>query len=285
MRQTATMFDKLAEINERPKPFEHYNASELWTGEHTSKKMLEYHLNGSIDVSSRNTAFIDASVEWMTGRFNLGERSETIDFGCGPGLYTIRLARKGIRATGIDFSGRSIEYAQSAARKERLQIAYIHADYLRFEPEGAYDLATMIMCDYCALGPEQRKSMLSKFKRIVKPGGFILLDVYSRRYYDARTECATYEFNQLSNFWSAGDYYAFQNTFKYDDDGVILDKYTIIEPQQTRAVYNWLQCFSVDSLKAEFEENGLAVAEVLSDVAGSAYREDSPEIAVVARLP
>jgi cyclopropane fatty-acyl-phospholipid synthase-like methyltransferase len=221
----------------------------------------------------------------MTDRFSLDARSETIDFGCGPGLYTIRLARKGIGTTGIDFSRRSIEYAESAARNERVDIAYIHADYLRFEPAGTYDLAVMIMCDFCALGPEQRTSMLSKFKRILKPGGSILLDVYSRRYYDSRTEIAAYEFNQMSNFWSAGDYYAFQNTYKYDDEGVILDKYTIIEPRETRVVYNWLQCFTVDSLKAEFRENGLTVEEVYSDVAGSEYREDSPEIAVVARLP
>jgi len=44
------MFNELKEINSRPKPFQFYTADELWTNEHTSKQMLEYHLNEAIDV-------------------------------------------------------------------------------------------------------------------------------------------------------------------------------------------------------------------------------------------
>ena len=57
------MFKELEEINDRPKPFQFYTAEELWTDEHTSRKMLEFHLNESIDVSSRNLNFINRSVE------------------------------------------------------------------------------------------------------------------------------------------------------------------------------------------------------------------------------
>lgn len=38
------MFNALKEINARPKPFEFYTASELWTNEHTVQRMLVYHL-------------------------------------------------------------------------------------------------------------------------------------------------------------------------------------------------------------------------------------------------
>ena len=56
------MFDKLEEINSRPTPFQFYTAEELWTDEHTSMKMLEYHLNKSVNLSSRNKDFIARSV-------------------------------------------------------------------------------------------------------------------------------------------------------------------------------------------------------------------------------
>ena len=46
------MFNELREINKRPRPFEYYTASELWTNEHTSQKILEYHLIEPIDVPS-----------------------------------------------------------------------------------------------------------------------------------------------------------------------------------------------------------------------------------------
>jgi len=56
------MFKDLKEINSRPSPFQYYTADVLWTNEHTSKQMLKYHLNESIDVSSRNKSVIEKSM-------------------------------------------------------------------------------------------------------------------------------------------------------------------------------------------------------------------------------
>ena len=97
------MFKELKEINSRPSPFQFYTADELWTNEHTSKKMLEYHLNEAIDVSSRNKIFIERSVEWIVSRFGVDNKTEIADFGCGPGLYTTRLSERGAIVTGIVF--------------------------------------------------------------------------------------------------------------------------------------------------------------------------------------
>ena len=62
-----------------------------------------------------------------------------------------------------------------------------------------------------------------------------------------------------------------------------LDKYTIIEESQKREVYNWLQYFSKDSLRKEFEDNGFKVEEIYSDVSGRIFSPDSTEIAIVAK--
>lgn len=114
------MFEELERINARPEPFEFYTASDLWTEEHTSEQMLQFHLNEDIDVSSRNAAFIDRSVEWIASHFNVGTGTKIADFGCGPGLYATRLAQRRAVVTGIDFSKRSIEYARQVATSEGL---------------------------------------------------------------------------------------------------------------------------------------------------------------------
>lgn len=57
------MFEELKEINSQPEPFEFYTADKLWTNEHTSKKMLGFHLDNSIDLSSGNRNFIVRSVK------------------------------------------------------------------------------------------------------------------------------------------------------------------------------------------------------------------------------
>ena len=277
------MFKKLKEINSKPEPYQYYTADELWTNEYTSKQMLGYHLNESIDVSSRNRKFIEKSEEWIASRFNINNKTEIADFGCGPGLCTIKLAERGAKVTGIDFSENSIKYAITIAEEKQLDINYVTENYLDFETTDRFDLITMIMCDFCALSPIQRKKMLSKFHSLLKPGGSVLLDVYSFRSFNQKEESATYELNQLYGFWSPDDYYGFVNTFKYEKEKVILDKYTIIEESKIRIVYNWLQYFSRDSLINEFEESGFKIEEVYSDIAGKTFDSESTEIAIVAK--
>ncbi len=276
------MFGELESINERPEPFQFYTASDLWTDKHTSKQMLSFHLDETIDISSRNADFIDRSVEWIASEFNIGRDFKIADFGCGPGLYAARLAKRGANVTGIDFSGRSIEYAKKVAAREKLNISYVNQNYLEYETEDRFDLVLMIMCDYCALSPTQRNMILSKFNRILKQGGSALLDVHSLTAFDQKEETATYEVNQLNGFWSPNKYYGFLNTYKYDEEKVTLDKYTIIEPDRTRRIYNWLQYFSPEDLEREFKEAGFAVKGFYSDVAGTPYDGMSSEFAVIA---
>lgn len=278
------MFKELEKINNRPRPFEFYTASELWTNEYTAKQMLQYHLNESIDVSSRRAEFIDRSVEWIVSRFGVESTTTVADFGCGPGLYAKRLAEAGAQVTGIDFSENSLKYAKEVADQEGLNIDYINENYLNVETSKRFDLIIMIMCDFCALSPKQRKTLLAKFASFLKPGGFVLLDVYSLNMFDQKEESATYELNQMNGFWSPEDYYCFVNTFKYVEEKVTLDKYTIVEASRTRVVYNWLQYFSPETLEKEFVESGFTLDKLYSDVAGTPFSPESTEFAVVATL-
>ena len=277
------MFKELKEINSRPAPFQFYTADELWTNKHTSKQMLKYHLNESMDVSSRNKSFIEKSVRWITSHFEVDNKTEIADFGCGPGLYTNRLAERGAIVTGIDFSENSLNYAKQVAAEKSLNVNYVLKNYLDFETTNRFDLITMIMCDFCVLSPEQRKKMLSKFHSLLKPDGSVLLDVYSLNSFNQKEESATYELNQLNGFWSQEDYYCFVNTFKYEKEKVTLDKYTIIEESRKRVVYNWLQYYSKESLAKEFEANGFKIEHLFSDVSGKTYTSESKEIAIVAK--
>ena len=279
------MFKELQNINIRPAPFSIYTADELWTNEHTAQQMLTYHLNDAVDLSSRRSSFIDRSVDWIVSQFKVNEETAIADFGCGPGLYAQRLAQRGAQVTGIDFSANSLDYAREAARKENLAIDYVQANYLDFETTARFDLIMMIMCDFCALSPEQRKIMLSRFYTLLKPGGAVLLDVHSLNIFNQREEAANYELNQLYGFWSPDDYYCFVNTFKYEEEKVTLDKYTIIEDGGTRVVYNWLQAFSKESLQQEFIAQDFVIDGLYADVAGTAFDPESPEFAIIATKP
>ncbi len=203
------------------------------------------------------------------------------DFGCGPGLYAQRLARAGFAVTGVDFSDNSIRYARQTAAVEGLEIEYVQTDYLEFETDQQYDFLMMIMCDFCALSPGQRAVLLRKFHSMLANGGVVLLDAYSPRMLDGREETATCAPNLMEGFWSPREYFGFLNTFKYEEERLLLDKYTIVERDGIRRIYNWLQCFTLDELKSECADYGLQVVEYWGDVAGAVYDPERAEFAIV----
>jgi SAM-dependent methyltransferase len=276
-------YEALEAINRRPDIWSAYTADTLWTDPHISAQMLACHLNPDIEAASRNHAFIDRSAAWIVETFHLDQGRRVADFGCGPGLYTTRFAAAGARVTGIDFSERSIRYARAQAAAAGLEIDYIVHDYLTYETDEVFDLITLIYCDLCALSPAQRSRLLTKFRSLLAEGGAILRDVHTLVPYAQLEESATYAYRLMGGFWAPGDYYGFANTFIYDEEKVVLDQYTLVEPDRTRTVYNLLQYYTPAALHDEFAANGLVIEVQYANVAGDPYREAAPEIAVVAR--
>ena len=87
----------------------------------------------------------------------------------------------------------------------------------------------MIMCDYCALSPSQRRRLLERVGEILAPGGAFLFDVYSLAAFETWEEQVAYGPGLMDGFWSAQPYYGFLNTFRYEAERVVLEKYAIVE--------------------------------------------------------
>jgi cyclopropane fatty-acyl-phospholipid synthase-like methyltransferase len=277
------LYRDLTEIHHRPEPFETYTAELLWDDDFISQSMLAFHLNPESEPASRPHAFIEDSAAWIADRFALGEGKTVADFGCGPGLYATRFAEAGAAVTGLDFSRRSIAHAEQEARRLELNIEYILGDYLQYEPDRRFELITLIYCDLCALSPDQRRRLLTLFAELLTDEGSLLLDVFTVAAFDARQKSSEHGHRLMGGFWAPGDYWGFADTFKYEDAKVALDKYTIVEPHQTRRIYNWLQYFSLETLAAELEQCGLQIVEKYNDVSGAPYCEGNTVISVVAQ--
>ena len=87
----------------------------------------------------------------------------------------------------------------------------------------------------------------------------------------------------MDGFWSSDQYFGFLNTFKYQEERVVLDKYTIIEKNRSRTVFNWFQYFSPETLCSEFKKTGFEVTEWFGDVAGGSFDPVADEFAVVCK--
>lgn len=275
------LFEDLERINVRPAPFSAYTAEELWTDPHTSARMLEFHLDGDVALASRTTAFIERSVRWLADLATLDRTSRVLDLGCGPGLYANRLAVTGADVVGVDFSERSIRHAERTA-DPTARPTYLLGNYLEVDVPGDFDLVLLAMCDFCPLSPAQRHRLLLRIRSWLRAGGRFVFDVHGMRWLRERTESITYAPDLMDGFWSANPYHGFLHTYVYEEEGVVLDKYEIIEPDRTRTVYNWLQCFDETTLTRELAACGLAVDRVVGDLTGAPLDPDPREFAVVA---
>jgi SAM-dependent methyltransferase len=94
-----------------------------------------------------------------------------LDLGCGTGANTLMLARAGWDATGIDASAGVIRLATDAAREAGLEVRFITADILGWEPDRQYDL---VILTYALPGGGRSHKVMGVAIRALKPGGTLI---------------------------------------------------------------------------------------------------------------
>jgi len=278
------ILSQLIELQGKPEPFTP-GESLFWNDPHISKHMLAAHLDPDSDAASRRPQIIDRSVEWLIATLHLTAGDSILDLGCGPGLYTSRLARAGLCVTGMDYSRRSIEYAKQFASKNNLDITYRYENYLELTDENQYDAALLIYGDFCPLAPGQRSRLLQNVYHALKPHGKFVLDVTTRelrKKHHTRNGWRALE----TGFWKAGPHLLLEEGFDYAEQSVWLDQFITIETDGKISVYrNWFQDYAPETITAELEQEGFQVDTLWSDLTGTAFTPESEWIGLITHRP
>ena len=145
-----------------------------WDDPEFSERMLREHVSQAHDLASRRSATIDQQVAWIDGLLEPGSR--LLDLGCGPGLYTQRLARLGHSCVGIDFSPASIRYAVEQTAGEGLEIEYRLEDVRAAEYGGPYELVMMLFGEFNVFSEDDARAIAGKARRALAPGGRLVLE-------------------------------------------------------------------------------------------------------------
>jgi 2-polyprenyl-6-hydroxyphenyl methylase/3-demethylubiquinone-9 3-methyltransferase len=102
-----------------------------------------------------------------------------LDVGCGGGILSEAMARRGAQVTGIDLASQTIEVAELHALESQLMIRYVReaAETHAAHSAGAYDVVTcMEMLEHV---PEP-ESVLRALHDLVRPGGDIFVSTLNR---------------------------------------------------------------------------------------------------------
>ena len=105
---------------------------------------------------------------------------QTLDIGCGGGILTDSLARKGATALGVDLSTKALKVAQlHAMEAQTTNVTYreLSAEALAQEAPGGYDMVTcMEMLEHV---PDP-SSIVRACATLVKPGGWVFFSTLNR---------------------------------------------------------------------------------------------------------
>lgn len=276
------MYRELAEFVRRPEPFSRYTTDRLWTDPHVARSMLAFHLDESNDMASRSGATIDGFVGWLDARLGLSGK-RVLDLGCGPGLYTSRMARRGAQVTGLDFSAVSLSHARTAAAAAGEAIDYVQADYHRDPLPGPADIVTLIYGDYNPMSPDRRRQFLGKVRDTLAPGGVFVFDVFSRGQFAQFSAGLEFGHRFMNGFWADGDYFGFKVSHRFEEQAISLDRYRICRPDEEYEIFNWIQYFDPADLAAELAECGFAFDAPLDIVTGAPWQPGPTPFAAIAR--
>jgi len=151
-----------------------------WNDPAFSARMLREHLSQAHDAASRRFAVIDRQVAWIQAELLAGQPTRILDLGCGPGLYSSRLARLGHTCVGLDFGPASVAYAREQAEREHLACTYRLED-IRQADYGiaAYGLVMLLYGEFNVFRPTDARAILSKAHAALVQGGLLLLEPHT----------------------------------------------------------------------------------------------------------
>ncbi len=118
-------------------------------------------------------------LDWIDGLAPL-QGKRVLDVGCGGGILTDSMARRGADVLGIDLAAKPLKVAQlHAIEAETPRVAYreVAAEALAEEMPGAFDVVTcMEMLEHV---PDPG-SIVAACAKLVKPGGWVFFSTINR---------------------------------------------------------------------------------------------------------
>jgi 2-polyprenyl-6-hydroxyphenyl methylase/3-demethylubiquinone-9 3-methyltransferase len=117
-------------------------------------------------------------LEWINARVPLAGKT-VIDIGCGGGILTESMARKGASVTGIDLSDKALKVADLHGLESGVQVRYekISAEDMALREPGRFDVVTcMEMLEHV---PDPA-AIVRACAQLVKPGGHVFFSTLNR---------------------------------------------------------------------------------------------------------
>ncbi len=197
------------------------------------------------------------------------------DLGCGPGRFSLELARRGFKVIGIDRTEPYLHSGRNMAAEEGLDVEFILDDMRSFVRPNAVDC---VISMYTTFGffeeAADNQLVLDNINRSLKKGGLLLMEMMGK-------EILARIF--LPRGWDqVGDKYLLQER-KVSKDWSWIENRWILMDGRNRIEYNvshWV--YAATELKKMLIDTGFYRVQVFGNLKGEPYDQNAERLVAVA---
>ncbi len=200
-----------------------------WDEPEFSRRMLAEHFSQRHDAASRRFDKIDGHVAWIHRELLAGEPTRVLDLGCGPGLYTSRLAGLGHECVGVDISPASIAYASAQADERGLRCSYVLEDVRTADYGVGYGLVMLIFGEFNVFRRRDAKAILEKAHAALSPGGVLLLEPHTFDAVREMGEGGAHWYSADRGVFSDEPYLCLRESFWHPEHAAATERYYVVD--------------------------------------------------------
>ena len=275
-------------ISRAPSPIPWQEGDNIpWNEPAFSARMLAEHLTQAHDRASRRSHLIDHHVAWIHDELLHGSRASILDLGCGPGLYSNRLAALGHQCMGIDFSPASIAYAREQAQLGKLAAIYLHDNIRQADYGNGYGLAMLLFGELNVFSKTHATTILSKAFAALQPGGLMLLEPHIYASLIPDPHGMTTWFSSPGGLFAPRPHLVLMENLWDAKSAIVTRRYYVVDAETaevTRYAQS-MQAYTDEQYTTLLTDVGFTDVEILPGLAHDRIAPEAEFQAIVARKP
>lgn len=246
-----------------------------WNEPGFSARMLREHLSQDHDLASRKAATIDAHVAWLHHHVLDSTPGRVLDLACGPGLYAHRLAERGHRCVGLDFSPASIEHARAVAEARGLECGFQLRDLRGAALDADFQLVMMIYGQLNVFRRSEAEDILRRAHDALVPGGRLCLEVQTYDHVRSSGDRMTSWSTARAGLFSETAHLVLHEIFWDPDAEISTERWHVVDALTAAVERHALsnQAYTEKALTALLTSIGFASIEILPSFPASAAKD------------
>jgi 2-polyprenyl-3-methyl-5-hydroxy-6-metoxy-1,4-benzoquinol methylase len=205
------------------------------------------------------------------------EGKSALDLCCGPGRFSLALARRGFSVTGVDRTKYLLDRARAGARAARVQVEWVRKDMRDFVRREAYDFVLSMFSSFGYFEVREEDAIvLGNIFESLRPGGALLIDFFGKE-----TLAKAFQ-NALAETLPDGTMLV-QQPRVVDGWSRIVTDWTVIRRGRARKFTFQINLYSGQEMRQSMECAGFTEVKLYGSLDGDPYGPNATRLIAIGR--